>query len=159
VSALVRDGLLGPVRHAITDLQGVIAALDISFLTTELQSIHDELLADIDALRPSALLGPIVDSFEQTQQTILGFDPLGAGRAVVEAMKAAVAEVVNDFRPTTIFGPILDLYDHILEIASGLDVKNLLQPVLTALHDIEAQLDEGLDRTADALDELQAALP
>ncbi|HEV8249658.1 MAG TPA: hypothetical protein VGQ15_06760 [Gaiellaceae bacterium] len=159
VSALVRDGLLGPVRHAITDLQGVIAALDISFLTTELQSIHDELLADIDALRPSALLGPIVDSFEQTQRTILGFDPLGAGRAVVEAMKAAVAEVVNDFRPTTIFGPILDLYDHILEIASGLDVKNLLQPVLTALHDIEAQLDEGLDRTADALDELQAALP
>jgi hypothetical protein len=159
VSALVRDGLLGPVRHAITDLQGVIAVLDISFLRTELQAIHDDLLAQIDAISPGALLEPVVAAFEQTQQTILAFDPLGDARAVVEAMKAAVAEVAEDFRPTTLFAPILELYDHVLEIAGGLDVRNLLQPVLDALHDIEAQLDEGLDRTADALDRLQAALP
>ncbi len=159
VSALVRDGLLAPVRQAIADLQGVLAALDISFLATDLQAIHDDVLAEIDALSPSALLGPIVDSFEQTQQAILAFDPLGAARAVVDAMKAAVAEVVNDFRPTTIFAPLLDLYDHILQIAGGLDVKNLLEPILTALHEIETQLDDGLDRTADALDKLQAALP
>jgi hypothetical protein len=159
ISTLVRDGVLGPVRRGVTDLQGVLAALDISFLTTELQSLHDDLLAQIDALMPSALLGPVVDSFEQTQQTILAFDPLGAATAVVDTMKQAVAEVVNDFRPTVIFAPILDVYDHILKIASGLDVKNLLQPVLDALHDIETQLDDGLDRTADALDKLQAALP
>jgi hypothetical protein len=158
-SSLVRDGLLAPVRNAVTDLQGLIAALDISFLIADLRAIFDDVLAQIDALMPSALLGPIVDSFEQTQQTILAFDPLGAARAVVDAMKAAVAEVVNDFRPTIIFAPILDLYDHVLQVASGLDVNNLLQPVLTALHDIETQLDEGLDRTAGALDQLQAALP
>jgi hypothetical protein len=58
-----------------------------------------------------------------------------------------------------IFAPILDVYDHILKIAGGLDVKKLLQPVLDALRDIEAQLDDGLDRTADALGKLQAALP
>jgi len=159
VSALVRDGLLAPVRGGVADLQGVLAVLDISFLTTELQQIHDELLAQIDALLPSALLGPIVDSFEETQRTILDFDPLGDARAVVDEMKAVVTEVVNDFRPTTIFAPVLDVYDHILRIAQGLDVKDLLRPVLAALADIEAQLDEGLDRTADALDRLQAALP
>jgi hypothetical protein len=38
-------------------------------------------------------------------------------------------------------------------------VKNLIEPILTALHEIEAQLDDGLDRTADALGKLQAALP
>ena len=74
-------------------------------------------------------------------------------------MRQAIEEVVNDFRPTKLFAPILDLYDHVLKIAGGLDVKSLLEPILTALRDIEAQLDEGLDRTADALTRLQAALP
>ena len=132
--------------------------LDISFLATELQAIHDDVLAEIDALHPSALLGPIVDSFEQTQATILAFDPLGAARAVVDAMKAAIAEVVDDFRPTTIFAPLLEVYDHILRRRR----PRRQEPARAdpdALHEIETQLDDGLDRTADALGELQAALP
>ena len=80
-----------PLRHAITDLQGVLAVLDISFLATDLRRSTTTCSAEIDALRPSALLGPIVDSFEQAQQAILTFDPLGAARAAVDAMKAAVA--------------------------------------------------------------------
>jgi hypothetical protein len=159
VAALVRDGLVGPVRQAISDVKQLLATLDLGFLTTELKSLHDELLADIDQLKPSTLLADVIASVQQTQETILGFDPLGAARAAVDAMKQAIEELVNDFRPTKLFGPILDVYDHILKIARGLDVKNLLEPILTALDDIKAQLDEGLDRTADALDRLQAALP
>ena len=159
LSALVRDGLVGPVRQGVTDVQQLLAALDIGFLVTELQSLHDELLAQIDGLKPSVLLADLVASVEQTQQTILDFDPLGVARAAVDAMRQAIEEVVNDFRPTKLFAPILDLYDHVLKIAGGLDVKSLLEPILTALRDIEAQLDEGLDRTADALTRLQAALP
>jgi hypothetical protein len=159
LSALVRDGLVGPVRGAVSDLQQLIATIDISFLVADLQTIHDDVLAQIQALKPSTLLAPLVASVEGTRQTILAFDPLGAARAAVDALKEAIVEIANDFRPTTIFAPILDLYDHILQIAGGLDVRNLLEPILSALHDLEAQLDDGLDRTADALGRLQAALP
>ena len=161
LSAVVRDGVLAPVRKAIADLQGVLAVLDISFLASDLQAIHDAVLAEIDALLPSALFGPIVDSFEQTQQTILAFDPLGAARAAVDAMKAAVAEVVNDFRPTTIFAPLLDVYDHIMQIAGGLDVKNLLEPISDGRHGSRNREPSTTVSTwtADALGELQAALP
>lgn len=159
VADVAHQGAIGPVRTAVQDVQTAIADLDISFLATELQGIHDDLLAQIDALKPSTLLADVVAAADGTKQAILDFDPLGAARAVVDAMKQAVEEVVNDFRPTVIFAPILDLYDHILRIASGLDVKQLLQPVLDALHDVETQLDDGLDRTATALDSLQAALP
>jgi hypothetical protein len=40
-----------------------------------------------------------------------------------------------------------------------LDVHALLDPILKALEDIKTQLDNGLDGTAAALKQLQAALP
>jgi hypothetical protein len=156
---LVEQGFVAPLRVAVADLQAVIAALDVSFLGTELTAIHAEVAGEIAALRPSALLGPTVDAVEETQQTLLDFDPLGAAQNAVEAMRDAVTEVAEDFRPTTIFAPVLDVYDHILDVAGGLDVRRLLEPILLALEDIEHQLEEGLGRTADALKALQEALP
>ena len=66
---------------------------------------------------------------------------------------------MNDFRPTVVFAPLLDLYDHILQIAGGLDVEEPARADPDRAPRVETQLDDGLDRTADALDRLQAALP
>ena len=67
--------------------------------------------------------------------------------------------IVTRFRPTVLFAPILAAYDHILELAGGLDVRALLDPIIAALADIEVQLEEGLQDAAAALTRLQEALP
>jgi hypothetical protein len=157
--ALVSDGVIAPLQAAVADLQTVVGALDVSLLSTELTAIHADVAAELAAMAPSSLLGPTVEAVEGTQQTLLAFDPLGAAKAAVAAMRDAVAEVAASFRPTTIFAPVLDVYDHILEVAGGLDVRHVLEPLLAALADVERQLEEGLGRSADALTKLQAALP
>lgn len=159
VASLVHDGVVAPLQSAVSDLKSLVDDLDISFLRDDLQAIHDAIAADIDALKPSNLLGDVLSAVEVTQQTIAAFDPLAPVRDVVDAMKAAVTEVANEFRPTALFASILTAYEHILDAASGLDVQNLLKPILDAIDEVNRQLHEGLDETADALDHLQAALP
>ena len=159
VAALVDEGLVAPAQTAVADLQRVLDVLDIGFLRTELEALQREVGQEVEALRPSALLGELVTSAEQTLEAVADFDPLGAVRQVVDDMKEAIDTVVNDFRPTLLFAPILASYDDILAAAGGLDVRNLLEPILTALTEIELQLEQGLDDAATALERLQEALP
>jgi hypothetical protein len=159
VAALIHSALVAPLTDALTTVQDTLAALDISFVRTSLQAIHDQIAADIHQLRPSVLLAGVLDAFDQTKATILAFDPLAPVRAVIDAMKAAIDDVANNYRPTVLFASILNLYDEIVKALGNLDVRKLLDPVLKALADIKVQLDDGLDGTAAALKQLQAALP
>ena len=146
-----------PARQVVGELEALLAAIDISFVRTELEAVHAEVVAEVEQFRPSTLLGELVTSAEETLAVVAAFDPLGAVTAVIEEMKAAIEDVVDNFRPTDLFGPILETYDEILAAASGLDVRNLLAPVLEALAEIELQLEEGLTETAAALTQLQGA--
>ena len=159
VAALLGAGVFGPARQVVGELEALLAAIDISFVRTELEAVHAEVVAEVEQFRPSTLLGELVTSAEETLAVVAAFDPLGAVTAVIEEMKAAIEDVVDNFRPTVLFGPILETYDEILAAASGLDVRNLLAPVLEALAEIELQLEEGLTETAAALTQLQGALP
>jgi len=159
VAALVHDGLVAPLQDAITAVQGALDLLDISFIRTGLQAIHDQITADIDQLRPSVLLADVLNAFDETKQTIAGFDPLAPVRTAIDDMKAAIDDVATHYRPTVLFAPLLDLYDEVVKAIGTLDVHALLDPILKALEDIKTQLDNGLNGTAAALKQLQAALP
>jgi hypothetical protein len=159
IAALVHDGLVAPAQATVGDLQALLGALDITFVRTEIEAIYSDLVDEIEAMRPSALLGELVTSAEGALQDVQEFDPFGPVRDVIEEMKAAIEDVANAFRPTLLFAPVLDAYDEILAAAGGLDVRTLLQPVLEALADIELQLEEGLDEAAAALTRLQGVLP
>jgi hypothetical protein len=159
VAALVHDALVAPLTDAITTLKGALDALDISFIQTSLQSLHDQIAADIHQLRPSVLLADVLNAFDETKATIAAFDPLVPVRIAIDAMKAAIDDVANHYRPTILLAPVLDLYDEIVKALGTLDVHKLLDPILKALDDIKTQLDDGLDGTAASLKQLQAALP
>lgn len=159
VAALVHDGLVAPLQDALSTIQGALDVLDISFIRTELQALHDQITVDIEQLRPSVLLADVLNAFDETKATIAGFDPLAPVRTAIDAMKAAIDDVANHYRPTVLFAPLLDLYDEIVKALGTLDVRKLLDPILKALDDIKTQLDSGLNGTAEALKQLQAALP
>jgi hypothetical protein len=157
--ALVHDGFVAPLNDALATIKGALDALDISFIQKDLQALHDQIAADIDQLRPSVLLADVLNAFDATKATIAAFDPLAPVRTAIDAMKAAIDDVANHYRPTVLLAPVLDLYDDIVKALGTLDVHKLLDPVLKALADIKTQLDGGLDETAAALKQLQAALP
>ena len=159
VAALVHDGFVAPLTDGLGTIKGALDAIDISFIQKDLQALHDQIAADIDQLKPSVLLADVLNAFDETKATIAAFDPLAPVRTAIDAMKAAIDDVANHYRPTILLAPVLDLYDELVKALGSLDVHKLLDPILKALDDIKTQLDDGLDGTAAALKQLQAALP
>jgi hypothetical protein len=159
VTAFVHTVLVAPAGDALTAIGGALAALDLSFIRTGLQGLHDQIAAEINQLRPSVLLASVLTAFDQTKATIAAFDPLAPVRTAIDAMKAAIDDVANHYRPTVLFASVFKLHDEVVKALGTLDVRDLLDPILKALDDIKTQLDTGLDGTAAALTGLQGVLP
>ncbi len=159
LQSLAVDGLLGPIREAVTSVEAAVQALDIGFIRVELQSIHTEIIALVDGLNPSTVLGPALDQLDDLQQAVADFDPLAPVQAVVDQLTALIDQVDRDYRPTVLFGDITALYQRLVDALGALNVRDLLLPVLDAIELIQLQLAEGLDGSATALTALQASIP
>lgn len=144
---------------AVEAVESVLDLLDLTPIVDELTGLHTQVHDEVAQLSPDVLLGPVVTSGTQVIDRLKGFDPLAPVKQVVQAALDAADEVFDSVRPTVVFAPVLALYQQVMAIVSGLDLVALLQPVLTAFDGIAAQLDDGFDRTGDALQELQDALP
>ncbi len=159
LAALVRTVVVAPLSDALKTVSDAVAALDISFIRTGLEAVHKQIADDIHALRPSVLLADVLGAFDAAKTKLAGFDPLSPVRDAINKMKALIDEVAQNYRPTVLLAPVLSTYDAVVKALGTLDVKTLLDPILKALDDIKTQLENGLDSTAAALKDLQAALP
>ena len=161
-----RDKVLGALdvivnagKAAIDDVQGLIDLLDLSPIINELTALQAQVHDEVAQLTPDALLGDVLDSARQVVQRLGDFDPLApVSQVITEAVNAADA-VFESARPTVVFAPVVTLHHNVVGLASGLDVVTLLRPILDALDGIARQLDDGFDRTGDALKKLQDSLP
>ncbi len=153
------DVVVGSATSAVESVRGVIDQLDIAPIVAELEALHAEVRDEVAQLTPDALLGDVVAEADAVIQRLEDFDPLAPVRQVVTEARQAADAVFESARPTVVFAPVVELHRSVVGIASGLDVVTLLRPILDALDGIAAQLDDGLDRTGDALIDLQAALP
>lgn len=153
------DVVVDSGHEVATTVQGLLYLLDLGPIVAELtalqQAVHDE----VAHLSPDALLGEVVAEAEAVIDRLRAFDPLGPVRDVVTAAMTAADEVFESARPTVVFAPVVDLHHRVVALAGGLDVVVLLRPVLEALDGLAGQLDDGFDRTGEALQELQDALP
>jgi len=153
------DAAMAPANDAVATIQGILDAFDLGPIEDELVALHQAVTDDLTALGPEALLGPILQEADDVIGRLAGFDPLAPVREVIDAARAAADAVLESARPTVVFAPVVDIQQQVVGLASGLDVASLLRPVLEALDSLAAQLDDGFDRTIDALQRLQAALP
>ncbi|QSQ26065.1 hypothetical protein JY651_14550 [Pyxidicoccus parkwayensis] len=158
IAALV-DLIVAPVKDAIADLQSIAAALDLAPLREGLQSIYDTAKAGIQALAPSTLLAPSLASFDALKAELLTFDPLSELRHILDSLKATKDRVVAKLKAAELLASPIAIYDEIIKALEALNLDNLIAPVLDALDDLAGQVDEGLDRTTEALQRLQQALP
>ncbi|HEX2049290.1 MAG TPA: hypothetical protein VHJ34_01505 [Actinomycetota bacterium] len=153
------DAALAPADAAVDAVRGVLDALDLQPVLDELEGLHGDVVAAVESVSPAALLGPTVASVQGLVDRLEAFDPLAAVRAAADALTAAVTETFDTLRPSVLFADVLALHGRAVELASGLNVRLLLAPVLDALEGLRAQLDVGLEEVAAALTRLQAALP
>lgn len=151
------DAVVTPLREALADVRSVIAALDISFVRTELTAARDDVVATVETLRPSALLGPALTEVTDLRDRVASFDPLAPVRAVVEGLVAIIDTFERQFAPTALAAPALDAYDTVRGAVAAVDIDNVLAPVLDALAGIEAQLTDGMNRVITALAGVQEA--
>ena len=156
---VLSDGIVTPIKDGIGELETLVDAIDVGVVREELQATFDQVRGETDAFRPSVLLADVLGAFDQAKATIMAFDPLGTVTAVIDDMKAAVTEVVDLFRPSVLLSDLSETYDHLVAQAGVLDVRQVLDPILDALSEIELQLEDGLDDSAAALKRLQEALP
>ena len=153
------DVVVGSGLSAIESVEGLLALLDLAPIVDELTALQTQVHDEVAQLTPEALLGDVIHSADEVIERLQDFDPLAPVRQVITSVKDAADSVFESARPTIVFAPVIELHQQVVGIASGLDVVSLLRPVLEALDGIASQLDTGLDKTGDALKELQDALP
>jgi hypothetical protein len=162
----LRDGagdlvtaLLDPVESTAAAVQGALGAVDLGPVVDGLTVVHASVLARVDQVSPGALLGPVVGALDDIVAALEAFDPLAPVGDVIATLRSTVEEVFGTLRPSVLFADITTIHDAVVDATRGLDVRGLLDPVLTALDGLAAQLGDGLEEVAAALARLQAALP
>ena len=153
------DVFLQPALDVVDTVRGLIEAFDLQPIVDELVALYTQISGEVQALSPEQLLGGVLTEADEVIARLRAFDPLAPVRDAVAAAQQAALDVLENVRPTVVFADVVTIQHDVLALASGLDVRALLEPVLAALDVLAAQLDEGFDHTGDALQRLQAALP
>jgi hypothetical protein len=156
-----RDALVGavitPIRDALGSVRAVVETLDIAFVRTEITAARDDVVTTIEALRPSALLGPVLTDVEGLRARVLAFDPLAPVRAIVDGLVITIDTFEQQFAPTVLTAAALQTYDTVREVVAAIAIDEVLRPVLDALDGVAAQLEDGMGRVIDALKNAQDA--
>ncbi len=158
VQALV-DAALAPLKGGVARARAALDAIDLAPLLQALDAIHGEVVAQIQQLSPDALLGPALAEVNGLTHTLATADPLAPVLQILTGVRDAVARILEKLSLETLLAIPLAVYDELLAALSKLDAGRLIAPLRAQLDDIAKQVDEGLDRTVEAFERLQAALP
>ena len=158
VLALI-DAVIAPLKTAIARLTALIDAIDLAPLKQALQAVYDEVLADLTALSPAALLAAPLAAFAALKAQVAAFDPLALLLSVLDGLKATADRVLAKLSAEQLLHSPLAIYRALVDALSQLDIGRLFAPVFELIDTIAAQVDEGLDETVQAFQGLQAALP
>ena len=158
VEALI-DAILDPLKDGVESVRAALDAIDLAPLIQSLDQIHAEVVAQITALSPDALLGPALAEVNALKATLTSADPLAPVLTILNAVRDTVARILAKLSLEKLLEIPLAIYDELLKELSRLDIAKLIAPLRAQLDDIAHQVDAGLDQTVEAFERLQAALP
>jgi hypothetical protein len=154
------DGVIRrPLTQAAIDVAALVATIDLHPLTGEIEAIFAAVRDPLAALRPSTALADLLTAINDLVGESAAWDPFRDVRAPLAQLKADVTAAADELSPTTLFAPILTTYDTITQALGAIDVAALFERTLTALHALEADVEDGLTAAGAAFGELQDALP
>lgn len=151
---------LTAVGAALVAAQERITGFNLSFIEDELQDVLEAVAAQLEALDPAALLPELEEIFQSTGQVLERLYPAAAVEALDAAYRETILVKIAALHPQkTIAEPLDAEYRSLLELQEGLDVGRVFQALEAKMKTLEAELDQGLDRSATAFNGLLAALP
>ncbi|HEX6748272.1 MAG TPA: hypothetical protein VF092_13330 [Longimicrobium sp.] len=153
------DAVANPVRDAIHQITQLVNAVDLTPLREAVQEAVDAAKEEVSAFSPAVLLATPIASFKALQEELAGFNPVGEIVALLEAIRDAAARVLDKLSAERLLASALAIYDHVLAELEKLDVADLVVDLLAALDAVAAGVEDGLERTVEAFQRLQAALP
>jgi hypothetical protein len=154
---LVHEGVVLPLTQSVAEVQELIDALSVDTLLGGVEGVRSDLLELVDAVRPTVVLADVIGTFDSLRSTLQALDPLAPVRIAVETLRSTVDTFINEFAPSSLLAPVVTVYGDLAALVGAFDVAGLLEPVLGALHDLERQIDAGMDEVIDALEKLKDA--
>jgi hypothetical protein len=154
---LVHDGVVVPLTDAVAEVQQLIDSLSVTALLGGVEGVKDDLLGLVDAVRPEHVLSDVIGTFTGLRDTLHALDPLAPIRIAVETLRSTVDTFTREFAPSKLLEPVVTVYDDLAALIGAFDVAGLLEPVLTALGELQRQIDGGMDEVIDALEKLKDA--
>jgi hypothetical protein len=154
---LVHEGIVVPLTGAVAEVQELVDALGVTSLLGGIEGVKEDLLGLVDAVRPEHVLSDVIGTFDELRDTLHALDPLAPVRIAVETLRSTVETFASEFAPSRLLAPVVAVYDDLASLIGAFDVAGLLEPVLTALGELQRQIDGGMDEVIDALEKLKSA--
>ncbi|KAA3657784.1 MAG: hypothetical protein DWQ04_27080, partial [Chloroflexi bacterium] len=148
------------IGETLIEAKNKITKINLNFLEDELQDVLDAAINQLESIDPAQLLTDL-DLFYQNSLTALsGLYPEEAIQNLDGIFQDVILAKISTLHPQkTVAEPLEDAFEKILELLEMLDITKIFAALIGGLNSIEQELDEGLERTAAAFNELLAALP
>lgn len=153
------DAVIVPLKNAVAQLQGLIAAFDLAPLREAADAVFQQALAELRALSPAALLAAPIGAVNTLQAELAAFDPLAALIDVLDTLRDTAARLTAKLSAAQLLEDPVAIYREIVDAIDALNVSALITPVLELLDSIARDVDTGLDDAVAAFQRLQDALP
>lgn len=148
-----------PLTQAATDVHDLVATIDLRPLSDEVEAVFLSIRGPVAALKPSVALADLVEAIDGLVGETVAWDPFRDVRAPLNQMKADVEAAALELAPSALLAPVLHSYDTITGAVATIDVGQLFERTLAALHSLESDIEDGLAAAESAFGELQDALP
>jgi hypothetical protein len=158
-ATLLLNSVLAPMRDAVSKFVAAVNAIDLAPLRVAIDAVFQQVRGEIAALDPLNILAPVLKSFAALKAKLAAFDPLKDLHAIIDALVTTADRVLDKLKAEAILADPIAIFDEIKAAVNAIDPQVLLQPVLDLLDTVAAEVANGLDELAKAIERLQAALP
>jgi hypothetical protein len=148
------------IKDALIDAETKITAINLSFLENELQDVLDEAITQLDAVKPSDILSSLETSYQDALKALRALYPEAAIQSLGATYQNVVVKNIQALHPDkTVAEPLNAAYQNVLKLQKDLNVDKVFDALNGKLESIRQELEDGLDRSGNAFNELLAALP
>jgi hypothetical protein len=158
INALLNAGdRLQDLHSAFEQLIETLENFDLTIIGTELNQVFAAVRAKLDALRPATFLAPVQQAFDELLN-LLDLNQL-LGAAELDERFQRIHDMLSAANPANVLPDFEQLMNTIRARLAELDLSAQIDGLAQSLNTLKADLDEHLDRTAEAYDSMYAAIP
>lgn len=148
---------LNQVKDLFNDIKGTIELVRIDFVADDIDNAISDVRAMVDALNPSLFFAPLDEIHAEVVEVVESTKPsvVLAGLGVILEQ---IQDIVESVDPRVVLGPPLDeAWDAVLGVLDGVDLAQLLSPVVDKLDEIEGEFNVSLRQVETAFDGMLSA--